>query len=267
MTPNKQDSNNITDRRHWLDHFKQIKQTSTSNIVKLPSYKYSNILDKILPKRDDWNVLEIGAFPGNNLASMSIRYGYKPVAIDFIPRVHELTDSFKSFGIDDVEIIEQDFFNWKTNRKFNVVMSYGFVEHFTDLNKTLSRHWDLVAEGGFMIVTIPIFGPLQMLLRRLILTEEKLKNILETHNLSVMDVKKIDRLASTFHSSHRIFSDHIREMHTWFKVTDSYVRKNRRIILYIWKIIAKIPFWLKWSNRIYSPTGMVIYQKRIVDAK
>ena len=82
-----------------------------------------------------------------------------------------------------------------------------------------------------------------------------------------MDVKKIDSLASTFHSSHRIFSDHIREMHTWFKVTDSYVRKNRRIILYIWKIIAKIPFWLKWSNRIYSPAGMVIYQKKIVDAK
>ncbi|MBH49897.1 MAG: hypothetical protein CMG69_03995 [Candidatus Marinimicrobia bacterium] len=258
MTYNEQDLKERTDKSYWLEHF---QESSTKNRIKSPTYKYSNILDSILPKREDWNILEIGAFPGKHLASMSIRYGYKPVALDFIPRIHELTDSFKSFGINDLEIIEEDFFNWKTNRKFNVVMSYGFIEHFSDLNRTLSKHWDLVEEGGFMIITTPIFGPLQMLLRRLILTDEKLNSVLNAHNLSVMNVKKIDSLANTFNSAHRIFSSHIRHMDTWFKVTDSYVRRDRRIILYIWKIIAIIPSILKWSNRLFSPTGMIIYQK------
>ena len=173
----------------------------------------------------------------------------------------ELCDSFKTYNIDSLEILQEDIFNWETDRKFNVVMSFGFVEHFSDLNEIMKYHWELVAEGEYMIISVPIFGPLQMLLRRLILKKEKLNDILEAHNLKVMNVRTLKKEANKLPDAQKIFASHLRQMHTWFRAKDSYVRNDRAFLLYIWKIIGIIPEKLKWSQRLFSPTGMIIYKK------
>src|ERR1051325_4633064 len=154
-----------------------------------PKSEVQPVFDRFLPRRSDWSAIEIGACPGNNLLALARSHGYQPVALDFLPTVAKLPLAFSKHGIDNLEVIEQDFLSFPETRRFNVVMSFGFIEHFNNAEEVLVKHWKLVADNGLLILGLPIFGPMQMALRRLILTPEKLAESLQAHNTRVMDLR------------------------------------------------------------------------------
>ncbi len=247
----------ITTKEHW-------QQATGDPIDSLcPSEKYLAYFEKYLPKCQDWTVLEVGACPGTHLLAMSLSRGYRPVALDYLSDVHRLPEKFREYGIDDLEVIEANFLTFGTDRKFNVVMSFGFLEHFENPSKILTKHWDLVAPGGFLFVGVPIFGPLQMMLRRFVLTPEKLAWTLSAHNQKIMDLKVLRDLCETMPDcSTVVFASHVREMEMWFSPRYSYVRAGRVWFLYLWKICALLPKWLHISCKLFSPYALVIVRRQ-----
>lgn len=91
--------------------------------------------------------------------------------------------------MEGLETIKADFFSWETDRRFNVVTSLGFIEHFKNPRECIRRHWNLMADGGYMDVGLPIFGPMQLGLRKFILIKEKLAEVLSTYNTDIIDVR------------------------------------------------------------------------------
>jgi 2-polyprenyl-3-methyl-5-hydroxy-6-metoxy-1,4-benzoquinol methylase len=247
----------ITTKEHW--------QQATGDPVDplSPSTTYRAYFEKHLPKCKDWTVLEVGACPGTHLLAIAQSHGYKPVALDYISEVHRLPEEFRKFGIDNLEVIEADFLKMETDRRFNIVMSFGFLEHFENPSDILRRHWNLVAPGGFLFVGVPIFGPLQMLLRRFVLTPEKLAWTLGAHNQEIMNLKTLRNLCAAMPDcSTVVFASHVREMEMWFSPSNSYVRPGRAWFLYLWKICALLPKWLHVSSGLFSPYALVIVRRQ-----
>ena len=97
----------------------------------------------------------------------------------------------------DAELIFGDFFNPPAQYlgKFDAVVSFGVVEHFTDTDKTVRLFGDFLKPGGILITTVPnmlgLSGLGQKLLSRSIynihetITPERLRTAHEKANLKV----------------------------------------------------------------------------------
>ena len=76
-----------------------------------------------------------------------------------------------------------DFFSHPFERKYDLVCSFGLIEHFSNWREAVARQAELVAPGGYLAVSTPNFrGSLQHFLHRYLDKEN-----LSRHNLDAMD--------------------------------------------------------------------------------
>lgn len=237
------------------------KSYVASGFVGRPTSAFQEFFDRFLPKNPNWTALEIGACPGNNLGALALSHGYQPVALDFLPVVQGLVEAFRQQGIEGLRVIEKDFWTWQTIEQFNVVISLGFIEHFEDPALCLRRHWGLVAPGGMLFVGLPIFGSLQYLLRKFILTRDKFEESMNAHNRKVMNMNRLGAAMVAFPDAEIVFCDYIGHMTHWFSSDLPYVRPCGRHVLKVWEVLARIPSMLNWSSRWFSPYGLLVVQK------
>jgi len=141
-------------------------------------------------------------------------------------------------------------------------MSFGFIEHFNDAEAVLRKHWSLVADDGFLVLSLPIFGPMQLALRRLILTPEKLADALGTHNTSIMDMRLFGKWSERLPGAEIVECGYVGRMDTWFYSSDPFVRRDRRWILWAWKIASVVPRMLHVSCRLFSPSGLLVLRRQ-----
>ncbi|MFH0764096.1 MAG: class I SAM-dependent methyltransferase [Candidatus Omnitrophota bacterium] len=144
---------NLRDQKAWCNiwsNHKHFSIASKESIVRRWIEEYFKIL-----KNEEKNVLEIGCFPGSHLAVWG-ELGYELNGIDFYPRVsNELPHWLKSENYKVGNFYEVDFFKYNEKNKFDVVCSFGFIEHFTNFEEVLNKHAFLVKEGGYLVISTP----------------------------------------------------------------------------------------------------------------
>ena len=138
-------------------------------------------IEKFIPKSQG-TCLELGCFPGRFLAVFG-ELGYELHGIDLTPRVEtDLKYWLKSKGYLIGEIVRDDVWTYPFARKFDVVCSFGLIEHFVEWEKLIALQSELVADGGWLVLSTPNFrGRVQNLFHRWFDKEN-----LEKHNLDAM---------------------------------------------------------------------------------
>jgi SAM-dependent methyltransferase len=136
--------------------------------------------------------LEIGAYPGRFIHHLAANYGYKPFALDYCSAAKELPAMFEAVGAPNLTLFHEDFLKWSTDEQFDLVCSFGFIEHFNDWSDMIRRHADLVAEGGYLILATPHFRNVQYVLHRLLDTPN-----LRQHNVHAMDDRAWRRILTS----------------------------------------------------------------------
>jgi 2-polyprenyl-3-methyl-5-hydroxy-6-metoxy-1,4-benzoquinol methylase len=113
--------------------------------------------------------LEIGCFPGRYLELFGAK-GYRLEGIDLTPRVRDdLPAWLKSRGCSVGAFYCADFRDFQTKKQYDVVCSFGFIEHFMEWETILEKHCALVRKGGILILETPnIRGLVQYALRWLL---------------------------------------------------------------------------------------------------
>ena len=184
-------SHELTDTKFWDQYW---------NNLSLPveidtGFSAERCLAKELQKTLDGqglsgDVLEIGAAPGKWLSFMNKTYSmtasaieYSPIGADALKKNLEILKT----PIDTVYI--GDFFDIKPAPKFDIVMSFGFIEHFDDPSTVVSRHLDWLSPEGKLIIGIPNFsnfhGNLQKILD---------KSVYDAHNIAIMNLESLASL-------------------------------------------------------------------------
>lgn len=181
------EDNNITDKEYWDNYWTNYQYDKIPQKV---------IFEKFVPKLT-WgqHFIEIGGFPGVFAAYFHQR-GVKDVTIlDFYIN-REIVRKFEKInGLPEgaIRCIESDFFAFSTDRKYDVVFSYGFIEHFEDTRDVISRHVDLLSRKGQLLILIPNFLGLNGKIQQRFDKEN-----LEAHNLQSMRISYLKEIMGTF---------------------------------------------------------------------
>jgi 2-polyprenyl-3-methyl-5-hydroxy-6-metoxy-1,4-benzoquinol methylase len=169
-----------------------------ATVEKLAAYDEYLLWNVILPQHFNpapgSKVLEVGSAPGVFLVEMHQKYGCVPYGVEYSEAGVELNKNvFRQNGLDPDNVIYSDFFSEDfLNRyrgQFDVVVSRGFIEHFTDVQRVVDRHIDLLRTGGYLIVSVPNLRGLNYFLARMLDS-----SAIPRHNISIMKKKAFTNL-------------------------------------------------------------------------
>jgi len=147
----------LTNKSYWESAHKATgKATLLKRLFRFREEKIiSKLIQKYIPQGDySKQVIEIGCYPGEYLRILE-KHGYNINGIDFIDSSAKMHSSFKNDNLHVTEIIQADFLEHQFSKKYDVVMSFGFVEHFNDYIDIIDRHCNLVEDGGYLLITAP----------------------------------------------------------------------------------------------------------------
>jgi 2-polyprenyl-3-methyl-5-hydroxy-6-metoxy-1,4-benzoquinol methylase len=146
-------------------------------------FNYFDELAAHLPPRAGLDFLEIGCAPGGILAEFCGRLGYVAHGVDYASAPEPITAYLQREGVRVGQIYQADFLTWEPAQQYDVVASFGFIEHFEDAAKVVDRHFHLCRPGGTVILTVPNFGRGQKVLHWLFDREN-----LRRHNTRCMSI-------------------------------------------------------------------------------
>jgi SAM-dependent methyltransferase len=137
-------------------------------------------LESWAPVQRGDRVLEIGCAPAKWLVFYADRFGAEVEGIEYSEQGASLsTENLERCGVSGA-IHHADFFTFEP-RPYELVLSLGFIEHFTDVAQVFSRHTEFVARGGRLVLGVPNFRGIHRLVQSLADRE-----YLERHNAVAM---------------------------------------------------------------------------------
>lgn len=171
-------NNNLTDVGYWTGCFK-------NHSFLLGLERDNPILEwfhKVSEYKSSGSCIEIGVIPGGNIGQFG-SMGYEISGVDWIENTEQLGEFFARAGYKVGRFWSGDFFQMDASSRYDIVTSFGFVEHFSNFEEVILRHAGLVADDGLLFFTVPNFrGKVQHLLHRYIDPEN-----LKRHNIESMN--------------------------------------------------------------------------------
>jgi 2-polyprenyl-3-methyl-5-hydroxy-6-metoxy-1,4-benzoquinol methylase len=182
---------NLRTREEWIE---DVGKHDIKPYLDIP---FQDIFQRFVHTGGD--LFEVGCYPGSFSIYLAENYKYRVSGIDFYPSYKErIIPELLNKGLQVGEYIEGDFLEYRPKSQYDLVCSFGFIEHFIDIEDIIRRHIDLVKVGGTLILTCPNFKGANYVLHKL-LDEENLfhhnldamdlnlwKNILEGHNMQIL---------------------------------------------------------------------------------
>lgn len=185
---NNQSNQTLTDAEYWKAYWKEEYKTIVTSVGEL-----SEVFDLIQWGKYN-NIIEIGGFPGTNVAYIAKKHGTAPYILDFVVDESTIKRVTQAFELEHtIEVIHQDFLKSEPTKRWDAVLSVGFIEHFSDPNLIIDRHFDYCAQKGVVIITVPnirrsFYGVITRLFNR---------EALITHNTTCMTPDFFKRYAQT----------------------------------------------------------------------
>lgn len=238
----------LTQQEHWDQQWDSFELKK--NITK---HALHDLFQKYLQKNNESEFIEIGCTPGLTMGYFQKYFGYKVSGIDYSET--ELTRKVLKFNnIDNCELYNIDFTKETINKEYDVVASFGFIEHFTNPDEIIKKHISLLKKNGVLILGIPNLRKIQYIMKYVFE-----RDMLKLHNIATMD---LDYLTNVIESNGLkiMFCNYNKTFDFWL---DRDIIFKRYILLFFRLICAglKITKLDNIPNRFLSPYIVVIARK------
>jgi cyclopropane fatty-acyl-phospholipid synthase-like methyltransferase len=251
--------NALTDEAFWTNRF---KPELTLSFEGAPPLWYDAVAE-FLPQQPGATCIEIGVVPGGMLFFFAKERGYRCTGVDFSPVIEDVGRAFSRHGM-SADWVQTDFLTWETDRRFDLVYSCGFVEHFKDFGLVIERHWRLVKPGGTLLITVPAMTPAQHLLRRIFYTREKFAEVKASHNFSIMGLDALVDSVRLLSAAEILMAEYTSGFEIWFGAGDPGVRRFLAPLLWPFLQLQRLARKVGRSSRWYSPNVIVVARKQDV---
>lgn len=224
-------------------------------------YLCDSLVQRYMPRFQNANakICEIGSGDGKLLKKFSLMLGCKPYGVEY-------SKEAAKWAIKDVKTIITDAFDESFLKKyknyFDIVFSYGFIEHIMPSQKAAKIHFRLLKPGGYVIIQIPRFKGFNLLKAKLLRPE-----LIPLHNLNIMNEDVLREVCQ---------SPDIKELYCknygTFKLRFPMDKKNLRFYLlktvcyleYIINPLLRILFGDRgFETNLFSPAVIFIGRKKI----
>jgi len=189
--------NNITEKEFW-DHF-WINLSLPSRVNK----NFSNdriivdFLKKNIPLGEKRKTaLEVGCAPGKWMIFLNDELRYSAEGCEYLESAVKITrQNLEMNNIHNAVIYQGDFLSYDFGKnQYDIVISLGFIEHFTNPEFVVGKMCKLLKTEGILIIGIPKFTGLNYYIAKYV--DKKLKNkLLPAHNLKIMNLPFFYELA------------------------------------------------------------------------
>ena len=230
----------LTDEKYWNDGYgeQEFGEAKEGPLI--------NLLNCYLENVENRTCLEIGSFPGSYIPVIG-RKGYQLNGIDFNKRnSDELPKWLSSLGFSVGEFCSGDFFDFiKTHEsKYDLVCSFGFIEHFENYKEVIQSHIELVKPSGKIIITTPNFRGWMQYLPHKFFDHANL----EKHNLKSMNPLEWRRILES--NGFEV------KFHGWFGKYSFWVDETQYRSKFQRCLLKNVNRFIFNFNKIIKKTGM-----------
>ncbi len=190
---------------------------------------------------------EVGCYPGSYLAYLGKRFDYTVSGIDTTPFVLSRLPVFlRDQQVKIGALYHGDFLKFKPQDTYDVVCSFGFIEHFVNFEEVIGKHVQLLHRDGLLVLACPNFTGLQFPLHWLLDRDN-----LNRHFPPSMDLGRWTKVLE--HNGMKILRQ------GYYKTFDFWVDASRRgcvshlLIDHIQRIATQIDRRVNWPNSLLSP--------------
>jgi 2-polyprenyl-3-methyl-5-hydroxy-6-metoxy-1,4-benzoquinol methylase len=153
-----------------------------------PVYEHHPVLLRFLSNAGGGDAIEIGCGTGNFMVYINKEFGYRVDGLDYSDNLEYVRTNLTYNGIHDAELIKADFFEFVPARKYDLVLSGGFAEHFDDHELVVRKHAEWAKPGGLVVIIVPNLTHIHKLLCGWFAPE-----ILRVHRFPLMQHKTMRR--------------------------------------------------------------------------
>jgi len=158
----------------------------------------NKMMGKLLKGREPHNprTLELGAATGVLTRWFIEQYGGTGVLVDNSEASFQAYNTMKYDLKHYMTYIKADLFELELDERFDMVCSFGLIEHFEDKKNVIEVHKRFVIPGGMIVIIVPMDTPLTRTFFELhpelnlgyreLLKEREFKDILTRHGLEVI---------------------------------------------------------------------------------
>ncbi len=173
---------NLTDRAFW----KSFWESRLGLIFKIPaSYVFGDILSGLIASKNIKTAIELGGFPGYYAIYLKKYQELETTLFDYFIHPELINELLAVNGLQsgDIAIIEADLFEYQTPKVYDLVLSFGLIEHFVDTKAIIASHLQFLKPGGVLFITLPNFKSVNGWVQKNFDKENYHK-----HNISSMDL-------------------------------------------------------------------------------
>lgn len=177
--------NNLTDRAFWKGFWESRK--GLIFYIK-PNYVFGDLLAGLIKKNHIKSAIELGGFPGYYTIYLKKYQKLDTTLLDYFVHeglVNELLE-VNDMKPGDISIIETDLFTYQPDKKYDMVLSFGLIEHFADTKAIINTHLTLLNPGGTLFITLPNFTGVNGWLQRTFDPDNYSKHNIASMNLELL---------------------------------------------------------------------------------
>lgn len=245
----------IVSKDYWSNFWSKYKPEIVTSVL------FEDIFEKYLSYNPKLRCIEIGCVPGNFLIFLHKRYGYRIYGMDYCDEFETLIENMKINGVRRYKIFKENFLFWNPALRFDIVCSFGFIEHFTNYEEVIEKHIHLLKRDGLLIITVPNFRYGQAILHILF---KDFQNVVKTHNLTVMNPRTLKKLLEK-KGLKIIFLNYYQTFDFWLvnpREGNSFNSIEKLLLWLIWRIKTFLTkFKVTIPNKYFSPHIVCVAQK------
>jgi 2-polyprenyl-3-methyl-5-hydroxy-6-metoxy-1,4-benzoquinol methylase len=252
----------VLSTQFWNEHWRETCLPQTVNYdIKLDRL-LANVFKKYLPNGQNGTreTIEIGCAPGKWLVFFAREMNYKVSGFDFsTDGVNQTLENFRLTEVDGA-ITREDIYKFKSTKKYDLVYSLGFIEHFDNVDEIIIKHCDILEKGGYLVLGLPNFKGINYFIQKLID-----KSILGDHNLSIMNRAFLKNIANKLNLE-PVFLEYIGGFAPSMFVhkTKDNIRRlynNSNMFKWIVNLLLKLNVFSYINSRFFSSYIIAIYRK------
>jgi len=228
-------------------------------------YLFWKICENRLPKQEGLKILEIGSAPGYRLIKFNKDFSYIPYGVEYSKEGVKLNrELFFLNELSPQNVIHSDFFSEKFQNEYNsyfdIIISMGFIEHFSNVEEVINCHYSLLKDEGLGIISIPNFRGFNYLFMYIFN-----RNLLKMHNMEIMDKKIFKKYLETENTS-VLFMDYYGSFNlALFELNlENKLTKSIYIFINLLQLVFNLFFrvvGLNLENKYFSPFLMAVIKK------
>jgi 2-polyprenyl-3-methyl-5-hydroxy-6-metoxy-1,4-benzoquinol methylase len=243
-----------TQKNYWPQDRWDSGNSNVGLAVACKSDIVRKFIEQWIPMAEKKTCFELGCYPGQFLGVFG-ELGYSLNGIDLSPEVlNKLPEWLQNCGFSVGNFAQADIWDYTPNVPFNVVCSFGLIEHFENWGELIRRHIEMCAKGGLVVITTPNFrGKAQLLMRTLVDGDN-----LRGHNLDAMRPDAWREVAVDM-GCKVLYSGYIGNFDFWMGMQKRNFVQKVAGRLFRW--LRRIRFMLPDSSMAFSPYCGIVIQK------